>query len=137
MQTLEQLANKTRGILAKATLAPEIAAERLAPIMATTAREIIGTHVLRDLMESTQQERVSLGFTPNDPLKRTGKFQDTIVGVAEGPLAVTGSDDERAEWFEMGTPRMQPFSNFAITLDAVLPEAALIGEAVARESVEG
>lgn len=137
MQTLEELACQTRNVLLKATLSPELAAARLAPVMVTTAREIIGTHVLRDLMESTQQERVRLKFTPNDPLKRTSKFQDTIVGVAEGPLAVTGTDDERGEWFEMGTAHMQPFANFAITLDAVLPEAALIAEEVARESVEG
>jgi hypothetical protein len=140
MMTLKQLAARMEAMAAKAAVAPEVAAARLAPVMIATAKEVIGTHVLRDLMESTQDERERLGFTPNDPLKRTGSFQDSIEGGAVGTTAFAGTNDPRGEWFEFGTPKvkpkMQPFSNFAITLGIVEPEALAIGKAVSAEVLE-
>jgi hypothetical protein len=126
MMTLKQLAARMEAMAAKAAVAPEVAAARLAPVMIATAKEVIGTHVLRDLMESTQAERVRLGFTPNDPLKRTGSFQDTIAG----------TNDPRGEWFEFGTVHAAPFSLFSLSEGSVLPAAVAIGEAVSAEVME-
>jgi hypothetical protein len=136
MMTLKQLAARLEAMAAKAAVAPEVAAARLAPVMIATAKEVIGTHVLRDLMESTQAERVRLGFTPNDPLKRTGSFQDTIEGGALGPVAFAGTNDPRGEWFEFGTVHAAPFSLFSLSEGSVLPAAVAIGEAVSAEVME-
>ncbi len=133
--TLEQLTKKMRVMTAKAVIAPEIAAARLAPVMVATAKEIIGTHLLRDLMPSTQAERSRLGYPPNDPLLRTGEFRDTIEGDSLGPVATVGTNDPRGAWFENGTVHMRPFSNFALTLDAVLPEALAIAEEEAAQVI--
>lgn len=60
------------------------------------------------LAESTVQDRVSKGFTPNDPLLRTGSMRDGIKAEAEGLHAVVGTTDPIAEYQELGTPTIPP-----------------------------
>lgn len=61
------------------------------------------------LAESTQADRVKKGFTPNDPLKRTGalaeSYERTVLSHTE---AAVGSNLDLAEYHEAGTSKMPP-----------------------------
>jgi hypothetical protein len=63
-----------------------------------------------ELKESTQQERVRLGYTPNDPLYRSGDLMSSIYsGVDMGAkVAAVGSDDPVMLYQEKGTPTIPP-----------------------------
>jgi hypothetical protein len=135
--TFKELANHFRVVAAKVAVAPEVAAALTAPILLAEAKGILGTHVLRDLMQSTQDERASKGYAPNEPLVREGEYRDTIVGGAEGPVAFAGTNDPRGKWFEWGTVHAQPFSAFALARDAALPQALAIAAEVARDAMKG
>ena len=58
------------------------------------------------LADATQTERVSLGFSPNDPLLRTGGLKDSIQGAVDpisgGYRVVVGSDAPQARIQELG-----------------------------------
>jgi hypothetical protein len=60
------------------------------------------------LAESTQAERERLGYTPNDPLLRTGEMRETIEHETHEFTAVIGSKDDKAAWQEFGTDRIPP-----------------------------
>lgn len=62
------------------------------------------------LAPSTVQDRVQKGFTPNDPLLRTGELRDSIGHVVSGDEAVVGSNLEVAVYQELGTKRIPPRS---------------------------
>ena len=62
----------------------------------------------RNLADSTVQDRISKGFTPDDPLLRTGELRDSIQVVADGSTAGAVSDDPVAVYQEMGTVRIPP-----------------------------
>ena len=55
------------------------------------------------LKRSTQRERERHGFTPNDPLLRTGDLRDSIKKAVYGSFAVVGSDSMIAVYQELGT----------------------------------
>lgn len=61
-----------------------------------------------DLTDETQAQRERMGFTPNDPLLRTGELKDSIVREVEGNTAVIGSHLDKAEYMEFGTKRVPP-----------------------------
>ena len=58
------------------------------------------------LEASTQSERVALGFSPNDPLLRTGGLRDSIQGdvdqISGGYRVVVGSNAPQARIQELG-----------------------------------
>ena len=60
------------------------------------------------LADSTVADRVNKGFTPNDPLVRTGDLRDSITITQKGREAVVGSDSEIALFQEQGTERIPP-----------------------------
>lgn len=62
------------------------------------------------LAERTQRERVALGFTPNDPLLRTGELADSIGITTTFNEAVVGSDKDEAVYQELGTRHIPPRS---------------------------
>jgi hypothetical protein len=67
------------------------------------------------LAERTIEDRVAKGFTPDDPLLRTGTLRDSIhhkvemTGPASG-VAVIGSASDIAVWQELGTAKIPPRS---------------------------
>lgn len=64
------------------------------------------------LADSTQEQRVKLGFSPNDPLLRTGSLRDSIERkLISGDTAVIGTKDIRAGTLEFGNSRVpaRPF----------------------------
>jgi phage gpG-like protein len=60
------------------------------------------------LAESTVADRIAKGFTPDDPLLRTGDLRDSIEVSARGAEAVIGSRSEIALWQEVGTDKIPP-----------------------------
>lgn len=96
--------------------AANAALERVATKIEKTAKSEFGVYQPAvggfdewpELAESTQQERERLGFTPNDPLLRTGDLRDSIghrVGDFEAEI---GSDNEIMVFQEFGTERIPP-----------------------------
>lgn len=61
-----------------------------------------------ELAESTQDERERQGYTPNDPLLRTGELRDSISSKVEKLEAVIGSDSDIMVYQEFGTSRGIP-----------------------------
>lgn len=62
------------------------------------------------LAERTQRERKEQGFTPNDPLLRSGAMRDDIdyeVDVVVGRVVI-GSTLDKAVWNELGTSSAPP-----------------------------
>lgn len=55
------------------------------------------------LSPATQAERISKGFSADDPLLRTGELRDSIDYAVDGQTAVVGSTSEYAAAHEMGT----------------------------------
>lgn len=95
------------------------AAERAAMLSAPTeefmklvgvkAKSVIGTYTYGwpELAEYTQENRVELGFSANDPLLRTGGLQSSIESMAlptgGGAEGLVYSGEKKALWAEMGT----------------------------------
>ena len=81
------------------------------------AKEIIGHYQHSDtgpfpeweeLAPSSKADRVSKGFTPNDPLLRTGALRDSINHEVRGRSVAVGSDLDIAIYQEMGTATIPP-----------------------------
>lgn len=62
------------------------------------------------LAPSTQETRVSLGFTADDPLERTGELRDSISSEVDGKQGSVGSPLESALYAEIGTAKEPPRS---------------------------
>lgn len=89
--------------------------------VAKEAKRVIGTYEYgwRQLADRTKENRENAGFTPNDPLERTGSMAASIKTRAEltpgGAEGLVFSDQKEALWAEMGTmgpQRGQPPRSF-------------------------
>lgn len=85
------------------------------------------------LAESTVADRIAKGFSPDDPLLRTGDLRDSIQVEATGNEAVVGSASEIAMYQELGTDRGIPPRPFLgpAAFESKLP----IGEMAAKTVV--
>lgn len=107
--------------------APEAAAIQTAPVLANAVKAQHGhAPPLKDLAPSTQAERERLGFSANEPLKRTGSLEESWHSAAEGPMALAGSSDPRARWHEDGNSHFPPRPVAAIGIRAATPFARRI-----------
>lgn len=61
-----------------------------------------------ELAESTEAEKARKGYLLDAPGLREGDMRDSIKHEVEGREAVVGSEDEKLEWFEFGTPKQPP-----------------------------
>lgn len=92
------------------------ALERVARKVEKTAKAEIGVYQdgigpfpkWPELAESTQAERGRLGFTPNDPLLRTGALRASISHEVHDLEAVIGSTSKIMAYQEFGTARIPP-----------------------------
>jgi hypothetical protein len=99
----------------------EVACVRACKMVAREAKDVIGTYRYGwpQLAESTQEERVRLGYSANDPLLRDGTLRDSIGVDAphwEDPHKVdgyVGSPLKVALWQEVGTSNIPPRSFLA------------------------
>lgn len=60
------------------------------------------------LAESTMEDRVRKGYTPNDPELRSGALRKSISREVAGHEAVVGSDSDVTVYQEFGTSKMPP-----------------------------
>lgn len=60
------------------------------------------------LKPETQAERKRQGYTPNDPLLRSGELRRSIDYYRQGTSATVGSDEMVAVWMEAGTETVPP-----------------------------
>ena len=96
--------------LAVTTVVP-MAVDHAAKLIEEEAKRVLGSYDYgwEQLAPSTQAERQRLGFTPNDPLLRTGDLKNSIEKTEaqrEGPMAVVayvGSNSPYAAAQELGT----------------------------------
>jgi HK97 gp10 family phage protein len=92
------------------------ALDHAAAIVEKDAKKRIGTYQEEvgpfagwaPLAESTVKDRVSKGFTPDDPELRTGELRDSISRQVEGLEAAIGSTSDVMVWQELGTEKMPP-----------------------------
>lgn len=61
-----------------------------------------------NLAPATVADRIQQGFTPDDPLLRTGELRDSIEVEAHGHEAVVGTADVIALYQEQGTSTIPP-----------------------------
>ncbi|MDE3023360.1 MAG: hypothetical protein KGI54_16175 [Pseudomonadota bacterium] len=85
-----------------------------------------------ELADSTKAQRVSLGYTENDPGVRSGDMRDSIEVTVNHDLltgeAQIGSDKDEMVWFEIGTSKQPPRSALGGALYRKTPEVVeLIG----------
>lgn len=79
-----------------------------------TAKKEIGTYqgavgsfpAWAQLAESTEREKVRLGYNTNEPLLRTGDLRDSIEHEVKGLEAVIGSKSQIMVYHEFGTVKM-------------------------------
>ena len=132
--TLMGFATFLAGAPIRLAAAEYSAMERAAKLVQAETRHEIGTYqsdagpfaAWAELADSTKQDRVRQGFTENDPGLRTGEMQASIgyaVGVRE---AAVGSDEEKMEWFELGTSKQPPRSALGGAAFRKAPEVAQI-----------
>lgn len=86
------------------------------------------------LAASTQAERVAAGFTPNDPLLRTGALRDSISHQIDTLDAVIGSTSEIMVYQELGTANIPPR---AVLGPAAIRNKALIMRTLGHAAAEG
>jgi hypothetical protein len=121
--TLPGLLKHLEEVQLKATMLPINLAMDAAPILERNVKDVMGTTLLRDLAPSTQEDRVRMQFTPNDPLVRSGELRDTIEHTAHGPVAATGTSDMRAKWLNDGVVgHIPPRPHFLIGLGFAVTE---------------
>lgn len=92
--------------------------ERAAEVVEAEAKESLGTYQDQagpfedwaPLSGITISERKRLGYTPNDPLLRSGALRDSIGHSVSGRTATVGSTAHYAAAQELGTPDIPPRS---------------------------
>jgi len=82
--------------------------ESACKVVETEAKRVIGTYDYGwpQLADSTQADRERQGFSPNDPLLRTGEMRDSIEHTVVAGDGFIGSNDPKAKWQELGTDRI-------------------------------
>lgn len=99
---------------------------------AARAKSVIGTYEAgwKPLAPSTIADRVRHGYSPNEPLLRSGGMRGSIESEAEidgfGVTGAIGSDEVKALWQELGTSRAPPRPFLAYGLVESLPAAEFL-----------
>lgn len=92
------------------------ALEEAAKVVEKEAKRVIGTYDYGwpQLADATQEDRVQKGYTPNDPLLRSGELRDSIEHkVVSREEAHIGSNSDIAVYQELGTDHIPPRSFLA------------------------
>ena len=120
--TLGGFISHMTGVAIAAKSGNREAMERACRVVEDAAKAEIGTYqngagpfaAWAELADSTKDDRVSKGFSENDPGLRTGEMRDSIKHFAENTEGAVGSDDEKLVWFELGTSKQPPRSVLGI-----------------------
>jgi HK97 gp10 family phage protein len=98
--------------------------EKAAALLAEKARDGIGEYhdavgpipAWAPLADATKADRVTQGYTEDEPLLRSGELRDSISHEVSGNTAWVGSTSELAPLHEFGTSRMPPRPIFGTAL---------------------
>jgi phage gpG-like protein len=134
--SLAHFAAHLTGIVAATEHIKHHALEEAAQLVEKRAKEVIGTYDLGwpQLAESTQKEREARGFSPNEPLLRTGDLQRSIEHSVGHDEARVGSNLDVAVWQELGTKRIPPRSFLMGTAVEQEPKIReILGEGVCKK----
>lgn len=90
--------------------------EKVAQLVEKTAKAEIGHYqqetgpfpAWAELADSTKSDRLSKGYTENDPGLRSGAMRDSIEHETKGLEAEIGSNDQNLVYFELGTTKQEP-----------------------------
>lgn len=119
MRTFDSLGGFAKHLKITAAMGEAVthfAAKSAAKVVADDAKARIGEYqdgvgpfaAWANLAESTVDDRLAKGYTPDDPLLRSGELRDSIVVVADGDTAGAVSAEMIALWQEQGTNRIPP-----------------------------
>lgn len=116
MMNLDAFLRHVAGLSADARRAQQAGLHEAADTIADAARAKIGEYqgaagpfpAWRQLAESTREDRERKGFSPNDPLLRTGEMRDSIETAVGADHAAIGSNSEVAVHQELGTKTIPP-----------------------------
>ena len=124
LSSFAQLAARLATADADMKLAKEAILEKACQLIEDEAKAAIGTYNYEwsQLAESTQEQRVALGYPANEPLLRTGELRDFIGHIVEGDVGYVGTNDPVAPWQEFGTSRIPPRPFLGGALAAKGPE---------------
>ncbi|MDB5965531.1 MAG: hypothetical protein JWQ72_2031 [Polaromonas sp.] len=81
-----------------------------------------GFNAWANLAEATVRDRIAKGFSPDDPLLRTGDLRDSVSYKVGGMTAVIGSTSDVMVYQELGT--------------STIPPRPVLGPALARKRSE-
>lgn len=136
---------KHLGLLpARAARMPVEVAGKVAPLLSNNIQLVYGNAtVLEELAPSTQAERERLGFTPNDPLLRSGDLRANesfaYAGLGNGEaVAGAGNTDPKSTWLEHGNAsrNLPPRPAHLIGLEATIPFVKTLTVAASRKLLE-
>lgn len=116
--SLRDFARHLRRVAARTPAAVERITEKMATGIELEAKAELGTYqseaypfdAWAPLAESTKQDRVRKGYTPDDPGLRSGEMRDSIGHLTDRDQAVIGSRSDHLVWFEQGTRNQPPRS---------------------------
>ncbi len=140
LPSLESLSHLLQENTAEVLVRTHEALEASAGLLEAEAKSEFGTYqqgagpfaAWSPLADSTKRERVRLGFTPDDPLLRTGDLRDSIEHEVEDWDAVVGSTSPIMPYQEFGTARIPPRPVLGIALQRCWPAIqGFMGQAVA------
>lgn len=111
-----QFATRLLELVAEEELALHAGLKKAAKLVEKSAKSEIGHYQPEvgpfqdwaELTESTQYDRERKGFTPDDPLLRTGELRDSISSDVKGLEAQIGSDSDIMVYQEFGTATIPP-----------------------------
>lgn len=108
----------------------------IAPQIVETAQAKIGHYQdgWPPLAASTQQERERLGFTPDDPLLRTGELRDSYDAIVTANQITIGNTSPKADPLENGSATIPPRP---VTLPAVYENLDNLKERLGQATVQG
>lgn len=114
--SLGEFATHLRRTAALGDVVTSYATKECAKVIAGDAKARIGSYqdsegpfpAWANLAEATVADRIAKGFTPDDPLLRTGELRESIGVQVEGHEAQIGTPDQVALYQEVGTSRIPP-----------------------------
>lgn len=114
----------------KASVQQEL--EQIAPQILETVQNKIGAYQegWEPLADATQKEREEHGYSPDNPLLRTGNLRNSYSTHVNENQIIIGSFDPDAEYMEIGTTSIPPRPILLPAIHETLPAATQVLGAV-------
>ncbi len=131
--TLGEFAVQMTNAAGAMVYAEHRALERATQMVQVEAKRVMGTYDYGwvPLAQATVDDRLRQGFSPDEPLLRTGELRDSIERTIVSGEGYVGSNSMVAVWQELGTKNIPPRS---FLMGAAVAETPAILEVVGREA---